>query len=488
VTYIDQAILEAHSFRQTQTALTSYWMMRDGFRLAYETPVVGYPWSIPYEFPIYQWVVAVIAQAAGTSLTDTGRSVSFLFLLASLIPAAMIVRRLGLPWRVWFAFSALFLSSPLYLFWGRTFMIETTATCLMLFALAYGLDVVRRSASWTTVALAFVWSTLALLQKVTTALPIIALLMAAWLIVGLARAEPRQSFAWREWLKVSMAWGLSLVIGAGWSTYSDRIRVHNAVAVFSSSSYPLNVLLWNFGSPDQRVSTALWMDVVVFRGLFLNAGAGLGAVLIGAALGWRTRNRTRWIVAGALAAYSAALLVFTNLHIVHDYYQVACTVFLIAAVAVAIGEWLPSAVPSRFAWVAVLLAVVSINLYQFSRYDLSLMQKVLSAKTNRTLAIASEIDRLVPVGTPILVYGFEWSSEVAYYAQRKSFTVPEFFPRILETLTEPEKFLGGVKPGAVVACPGGKASPELVDLTLASRDQYTRIDLHDCRILVRRQP
>ena len=52
-------------------------------------------------------------------------------------------------------------------------------------------------------------------------------------------------------------------------------------------------------------------------------------------------------------------------------------------------------------------------------------------------------------------------------------------------MTEPEKFLGGVAPGAVVACPGGKFSPEFVDHSLASRDQYTRIDLHGCRVFFR---
>ena len=427
--YIDQPILEAHAFRQTQTALTSYWTMRDGFRLAYETPVLGYPWSIPFEFPLYQWVVVVIARAAGTPLSATGRSVSFAFFLASLIPVAIIVRRADLPWRVWFAFSALFLSSPLYLFWGRTFMIETAATCFMLFALAYGLDVVRRTASWTALMLAFVWSTLALLQKATTALPIVALLIVAWLLVGLSRAEPRHAFAWRDWLKLSIAWGLPLGIGAMWSIYSDSIRAHNPLAVASTSSHPLNVLLWNFGIPEQRVSKALWMDVVLFRGVFLNAGIGLGAILVGAALGWRTRNRTRWLMAGALAAYFAGLLIFTNLHIVHDYYQVASTVFLIAAVAVAIGEWLPSAVPSRFVWVSVLLAVVVANLYQFSRYELPRMQRVLSPGTNRTLRLQANSSGLRRSPLPFSSTASNGAARSRTMLSARASRFPIFFPR-----------------------------------------------------------
>ena len=43
VYFADQPILEAHSFRQTQTALTAYWINREGWQLAYQTPVAGYP-------------------------------------------------------------------------------------------------------------------------------------------------------------------------------------------------------------------------------------------------------------------------------------------------------------------------------------------------------------------------------------------------------------------------------------------------------------
>ena len=127
VFYAGQPLLEMHGFRQTQTALTSYWMIEDGWRLAYETPVAGYPWSIPMEFPIYQSIVALTTWLGSFNLDSTGRLVSFCFLLACAWPAFMIVRRLNLPSQVAWVFCALLWSSPIYLFWGRTFMIETAA-------------------------------------------------------------------------------------------------------------------------------------------------------------------------------------------------------------------------------------------------------------------------------------------------------------------------------------------------------------------------
>ena len=47
VSTASQPILEWFGFRQAQTALTAYWFIREGFALAYQTPVLGYPWAIP---------------------------------------------------------------------------------------------------------------------------------------------------------------------------------------------------------------------------------------------------------------------------------------------------------------------------------------------------------------------------------------------------------------------------------------------------------
>src|SRR5262245_3990911 len=72
VYYSGQPLLEYESFRQTQTALTVYWMIHDAWRFDYETPVLGYPWSVPFEFPIYQSLVALISSSLGVSIDRVG--------------------------------------------------------------------------------------------------------------------------------------------------------------------------------------------------------------------------------------------------------------------------------------------------------------------------------------------------------------------------------------------------------------------------------
>src|SRR5215470_16287051 len=73
------AIFEAHAFRQTQTAISVYWMLQGGPLLAYHTPVLGYPWAIPLEFPLYQWLVAGLVAASGVSIETAGRTVGVAF-------------------------------------------------------------------------------------------------------------------------------------------------------------------------------------------------------------------------------------------------------------------------------------------------------------------------------------------------------------------------------------------------------------------------
>ena len=127
--YSGQPIVEQHAFRQTQTALSTYWISQSPLTIPYQTPALGSPWAIPFEFPIYEYAVSRSAGLLGSDLQQTGRLVSYAFLLLCLLPVGTMLRRL-FPghWREHLAaFSIVFLSSPLYLFWGRTFMVETAA-------------------------------------------------------------------------------------------------------------------------------------------------------------------------------------------------------------------------------------------------------------------------------------------------------------------------------------------------------------------------
>ena len=61
-------------FRQAQTAISAHFIqVEDNFSLAYPTPVLGKPWSIPLEFPLYQWTVVAVSNGTLSPARPLGR-------------------------------------------------------------------------------------------------------------------------------------------------------------------------------------------------------------------------------------------------------------------------------------------------------------------------------------------------------------------------------------------------------------------------------
>ena len=160
--------------------------------MAYETPVLGYPWSIPFEFPLYQTIVAFVSSITNVSIDRVGRLLSFAFLLACAWPALQVTRRLNWSSDVAWVFCALLWSSPFYLFYGRMFLMETAALFFAMTAVPFGLDLKDSPPRWRSVLLFCVFSTLALLQKSTTGLPVIIALRVVLFVLVLATTRWRK--------------------------------------------------------------------------------------------------------------------------------------------------------------------------------------------------------------------------------------------------------------------------------------------------------
>ena len=54
--------------RQAQTAITTFHFLQDGVKWDYITPILGPPWEIPLEFPLFQACTAWLVQATGLEL------------------------------------------------------------------------------------------------------------------------------------------------------------------------------------------------------------------------------------------------------------------------------------------------------------------------------------------------------------------------------------------------------------------------------------
>src|SRR5579885_2385972 len=130
----NHTILDQYGFRQAQTAITVDYLLRGGPWIAYETPVLGPPWAIPFEFPVYQWITAGLVKLFHVPIDQTGRAVTALFFYLSLFPVFFLLREIGQSREQVWPFLILMLVSPLYLFWSRAVLIES---CSVFFGLLY---------------------------------------------------------------------------------------------------------------------------------------------------------------------------------------------------------------------------------------------------------------------------------------------------------------------------------------------------------------
>lgn len=485
--YVHQPLVDVHAFRQTQTALTSYWMLNEGWSLAYQTPVAGYPWSIPFEFPIYQTLVAAIVAITGFELEVIGRFVSYAFLLACAWPAFALSKRLVLPGTVPWVFCALLWTSPINVYWGRTFMIETAALFFTLACLPYALDLIRRDGGWRSGLWFVVFATAAVLQKSTTGGPVLLFLFMAVMFSQLTQRGLSLQPVRNALYPVAVIC-IPLVIGLAWAHYADLVKMANP---FGSQLTSHALGQWNFGTVQQKLDPETWRLVVWERSLSWNAGGWLGVVLLLMPwLGGSEHRKFAWLSLAALTLFLLPVLIFTNLHFVHEYYQVACVAFLLGALAIVIGGWLHKATGMMLIVPVVTIAIVLSNLAVFGKSYGVVAARTLDEQDQHSVQ-AYKVGRYLRdhtrPGTGLVVFGQGYSSEIAFQARRKTMATPPWFKEIHQLWDQPQKYLGNVVLSAVVICPATDDFPTLGNLKdrLGNEPDWKHVSVYGCEVLLK---
>jgi hypothetical protein len=442
---LSQPLLDQHSFRQTQTALSAYWLLQGGPWLAYETPVLGNPWSIPFEFPLYQWTVALVARS-GISLDAAGRIVSFSFYVGTLWPLSLMFRATGISRVAYLSTAILFMTAPLYLYWSRTFLMESCALFFACLALALLTSYLQKPTIWLGAGAAAA-GTVATLAKATTfpAFAFVGGFLAVLTLFGKTRRQSVPAFL----VASALILLLPFALGYAWVYYTDQIKSANEFGKLLTSG---GLTSWNFGTLQQKLSSTLWNDTLLVRTLpdlfgsaFLVAGLAAGAAL----------SRPQLAVASllAIAGFIVAFLIFTNVHIVHNYYQYANGIFAIAAVGIGLTG-IAQGIGDRanLLIVPLLGVIVASQLNYFNEVFKTTIVRDVS--TNRLLEAALIAKEHTRPENSIIVFGNDWDSTIPYYSQRKAIAVPFWIPPPLlsRLVASPQTFLGDRTLGAIVFC------------------------------------
>jgi hypothetical protein len=441
--------LPGGEFRQAQTALSAYWIKAENnFSLAYPTPVVGKPWSIPMEFPLYQWVVVVTGKLTGWGLTKAGRAVSIACFYLCLPALFLLLRRWDVPpVRRWLVLAAV-LSCPLYIFYARAFLIETMALMFSLwFWVAFERAVAERSKAW--LALAVLAGTGAGLVKVTTFM--LYLLPAAWW-AGARLWAARRNGWWRELAWMAAAIVVPFAATLWWLNFADATKALNPLGIAFTSS---GLREFNLGTSATRFSSALW---AVKAQIVTNQLTWWPALLVCAVI-TVVVGRARWRqILACIVWFGSVLVIFPVLYAYHDYYYVANALLLTVAVGLALVVLTETGIKRVLVYGVVLLVLGG----QARRY-LEHYYPGQSAISPGGDGLTRSLQFMTNPSDVIVVLGQDWNSMTAYYSQRKAVMFRDDVARDSERVERVLAKLDGETIGALVVVGEPDGAKWLID-------------------------
>ena len=386
---LGQQLTEAHAFRQTQTAWTAVLYARDGIDLLHpQMPVLGPPWEVPFEFPLYQALAALpISFGVPAEIALRALCLVFFVLTAALLwllldrHAGRASADLGL---------VVFLFTPLAMLWSRTSSIEYVVTAG---SVGFVLAAMELRTSWRTSWwwIALLAASVAMLVKPTTALFYVA---PAVLVLPLRR----------RFVASAVLLVLPLALGIAWTVHADAIKAATPSTAFLTSSA---LTTWNFGTVAQRLNAEAWWTVLQ-RWLFLAGGLVLLPLLL-------RRPGRHWnpLVPWMLAAAVLPILVFFNLYVVHDYYLVAVTPAVAALVGLGAAGTRNRRPVLSAAFVAAALVVATFSYWSIA-YDPD-------SDPDKVRRPAAQIAAETAPDDLVAIRHCDWSPAILYLADRRGF-------------------------------------------------------------------
>jgi len=408
--------LPGHEFRQTHTALIAYYIdAEDNFSVRYSTPLFGKPWSVPLEFPLYEWSVVLLSRATHLPHFEAARTVSLTCFYLTLPAVWLLLGQLGLARPRRLLALALALTCPLYIFYSRAFLMESMVLMFSAWFLEMFVRTMReRRLRW--LILCALCGTGSALVKSTTFF--VWLLPAALFGAGCLWREVRAGPGWKPALR-TIGWGLGAVVLPcvilfWWVKFTDAIKApHPSGHIFTSTELTRG----NFGmySLSARFSFDTWRGLL---GGWREAIMPPWVIGLIVAAGVAFSRRGRWPILGAAGLFLAAQTMFPFAYALQEYYFYACAVYLLCALGLALHGVLDSGLPRWGRWVIVIVPFA----FQLGTY-LQGYHVLQSVPSNGGSGLTDALRGVTPKGSVIIVAGDDWCPVIPYYSQRKALMI-----------------------------------------------------------------
>jgi hypothetical protein len=408
--------LVEHEFRQTHTAIITYYLDKENrFSLHYTTPLFGKPWSVPMEFPLYEWSVVLLSRAAHWPHFEAARAVSLTCFYLTLPAVWLLLGYAGLAAPRRLLALALTLACPVYIFYSRTFLMESMVLMFSVWFLAMFVRTMQERR--------FLWLVLCAISGAGSGL-IKSTTFFVWLLpAGIFGGyclwrDLRRPAGWKAVLK-TVGWGLGAasvpcIAVLWWVKYTDAIKVpHPSAHIFTSSELTRG----SFGlySVAARFSPEIWRALMRDWRLAIMSPWIIGLLVLAGVAFFR---RDRWRILAATGLFLAAQLLFPFAYAYQDYYFYACVVYLLVALGYVLHAVLDSGLPQWMRWVIVLVPIIAMWSSYLRGYYLA--QRV---RSNGGSGLADAICTLTPKDSVIIVAGADWAPMIPYYSERKALMI-----------------------------------------------------------------
>lgn len=428
-------LLEIHHFRQTSTAITVWCFLQQGIDLMHPMiPVLGPPWVVPMELPIFQATAALLIRLTRIDLDAGCRLTNILYFYASAGILYLLAKRCFQHRSIAVYVVMFYLWTPFSIVWSRTSMIEFAATA---FGLAYVYFTIlwlenRRNLAYPFMAIAM--GCLGALTKITSMLPLVPLLLvlpAAAIWSDMRRDDPALQITAikrlgraliREWLTIAVlliVYIFPVAVGQAWVSYGDGIKQASPQTRFLVSA---NQSAWIYGTMEERLTPGWWRLIFFRIGAYVTPFAVMALPVIALIIVRKAPALARMTLYAALAGTVLPVMVFFNLYHEHDYYLCA----VLPVIALLAGYGLDYVVRTWVLtdWRTALPIIAAAALSWFMAYDY-VSGSFTIGYDNAICTLGRAIDDVTDPNECVVVADWDWSPSILYYARRRGFMVKD---------------------------------------------------------------
>jgi len=417
---------EQHNFRQAETAIIISSFFNDGFSLFnYEMPIMGDPWHIMFECPIYQSLVYFIMILFHQNNIDLWcKIVSIIMFYAGVPIFKKLIKLITNNDEASYFAVGCYLISTYTIYWSRGALIDYTS---VFFALVYTLELFQwlDTKNYKNYIIGIVFGCLGYIQKSTTMFPYVFLLAILIILHELKYITIDNKIHWNmflSYIKENIVRLLFLAIicivpvipGLMWVKHADYV---NSLSPYSEGFASYNMTGWNYGTLAQRFKPYSYVGI----GYNLFGFFGIGSIIIIVVFIYNIKNFQKQSLITILSLFVPIFLTISilfNLYCRHNYYYIAVSPLICAIVGIIAYESLRIQKKNFTPIIVVIIATILIQPVFNMKY---LGGVIRNQNVNECAGVY--VNKNTPSDTYVIYATDDWNPSLLYYCNRKGFTM-----------------------------------------------------------------